>query len=215
MYLPPHFTETDRAEIDALVDPLAALVMATLVWRTVTRSLVAGAGRARHVRRRGLCLAELVSRQGGARWCRPGITVHVHGRISFQHDDKAKRAVVGRLTTRFERETNGVAAWKMADAPADFMAEQLDAIVGISIAVDRVEAKSKLSQNRAPEDFAQRNLSKSKIALTMRGRQRNLVTATGRIWPGACAILPMPGGTAVRLLMSSSSEFSGFGIIRR
>ena len=31
MYLPPHFTETDRAEIDALVDscPLAALVVAT------------------------------------------------------------------------------------------------------------------------------------------------------------------------------------------
>ena len=79
--------------------------------------------------------------------------MHAHGRISFQPDDKAKRAVVGRLTTRFERETNGVAAWKMADAPADFMAEQLDAIVGISIAVDRVEAKSKLSQNRAPEDF--------------------------------------------------------------
>ena len=31
MYLPPHFNETDRAEIDALIDtrPLAALVVAT------------------------------------------------------------------------------------------------------------------------------------------------------------------------------------------
>ena len=79
--------------------------------------------------------------------------VHVRGRVSFQHDDKAKRAVVGRLTTRFERETNGVAAWKMANTPADFMAKQLNAIVGISIAVDRVEAKSKLSQKRAREAF--------------------------------------------------------------
>ena len=48
---------------------------------------------------------------------------------------------------------NGNAAWKMADAPADFMTEQLQAIVGMRIEIDRVEAKSKLSQNRAPEDF--------------------------------------------------------------
>lgn len=79
--------------------------------------------------------------------------VHLHGRITFGHDEKSKRAIVGRLTTRFEREMNGNAAWKMADAPADFMTEQLQAIVGMRIEIDRVEAKSKLSQNRAPEDF--------------------------------------------------------------
>lgn len=33
------------------------------------------------------------------------------------------------------------------------LAGQLDAIVGIRIEIDRIEAKSKLSQNRAPEDF--------------------------------------------------------------
>ena len=79
--------------------------------------------------------------------------VHVHGTISFDHDEKVKRGIVGRLTTRFERETNGDAAWKMADAPAGFMAEQLAAIVGFRIDITRIDAKSKLSQNRAPEDF--------------------------------------------------------------
>ena len=41
----------------------------------------------------------------------------------------------------------------MADAPAGFMAEQLAAIVGFRIDITRIDAKSKLSQNRAPEDF--------------------------------------------------------------
>ena len=79
--------------------------------------------------------------------------VHVHGRISFIHEVKRKRAIVGRLTARFEREMNGDDAWKMADAPADFMDDQLAAIVGVEIAIDRIAGKSKLSQNRASEDF--------------------------------------------------------------
>ena len=182
MYLPPHFNETDRAEIDALIDtrPLAALVVATDKGLVANHIPLLRAGDDRLVGHIALAHElhrlvpdghEVVAIFGGVdsyispNWY-PGKAahhkvvptwnyrvVHVHGRISFQHDDKAKRAVVGRLTTRFERETNGDAAWKMADAPADFMVEQLDAIVGISIAVDRIEAKSKLSQNRAPEDF--------------------------------------------------------------
>ena len=99
--------------------------------------------------------------------------VHIHGRIGFQHDEKTKRAIVGRLTSRFERELNGDAAWKMADAPADFMAGQLQAIVGVRIEIDRIEAKSKLSQNRAPEDFDSvtaefDRLGKSALARRMR-----------------------------------------------
>lgn len=79
--------------------------------------------------------------------------VHVHGRISFIHDPKRKRAIVGRLTARFEREMNGDEAWKIADAPDDFMDSQLASIVGFEIAIDRIAGKSKLSQNREAEDF--------------------------------------------------------------
>lgn len=78
--------------------------------------------------------------------------VHVHGRITFHHDEKKKRAIVGRLTKLFEDRTNKDEAWKMADAPADYMTEQLQNIVGFSVEIDRVTAKSKLSQNRDNED---------------------------------------------------------------
>ena len=181
MYLPSHFTETDRTEINGLIDgrPLAALVVATdkglvanhvPLLRDGDGRLVGHIAVANELHRLVPDGHEVLAIFGdedsyvSPNWY-PGKAahhkvvptwnyrvVHVHGRLSFQNDEKAKRAEVGRLTTRFERETNGDAAWKMADAPAVFMAEQLDAIVGISIAVDCVEAKSKLSQNRAPED---------------------------------------------------------------
>lgn len=182
MYLPSHFTEHDAAEIAALIDvcPLAAVVANTddglianhiPLLRDGEASLVGHIALANGLHRLicddtpVLVIFRSEDAYVSPNWY-PGKAkhhrvvptwnyrvVHVHGRIGFQHDEKAKRAVVGRLTTRFERETNADAAWKMADAPADFMTEQLQAIVGIRIDIDRLEAKSKLSQNRAPEDF--------------------------------------------------------------
>ena len=78
--------------------------------------------------------------------------VHMHGTISFQHDTRSKRAVVGLLTRHHEQGLNGDAAWRMADAPADYMAQMLDNIVAFQITVTRILAKSKLSQNREPID---------------------------------------------------------------
>ncbi len=79
---------------------------------------------------------------------------HVHGRISFQHDEHSKRAAVAMLTRHHERTTNGDRAWKMSDAPADYMKDMLAGIVAFRIAVERVVAKSKLSQNREARDRA-------------------------------------------------------------
>lgn len=79
--------------------------------------------------------------------------VHVHGRIRFQHDDHAKRAAVGLLTRLHERRLHGAAAWRMADAPTDYMEGMLAAIVAFRIGVTRVLAKSKLSQNRETRDY--------------------------------------------------------------
>lgn len=79
--------------------------------------------------------------------------VHAHGTISFQHDDHAKRAAVALLTRVHERRVNGADAWRMADAPADYMAQMLGAIVAFRITVTTLLAKSKLSQNRAPRDY--------------------------------------------------------------
>lgn len=79
--------------------------------------------------------------------------VHAYGTISFQHDDHAKRAAVGLLTRMHERRLNGKDAWRMADAPADFMQGMLDGIVAFRVTVTRLLAKSKLSQNRDARDY--------------------------------------------------------------
>lgn len=79
--------------------------------------------------------------------------VHLYGAITFQHDTQSKRAAVGLLTRNHERRLNGAGAWRMADAPADYMAQMLDQIVAFRIDVTRTLAKSKLSQNREERDY--------------------------------------------------------------
>ena len=79
--------------------------------------------------------------------------VHCHGRIRFVDDDKSLRGIVGRMTKFFETIYQQDKAWKMADAPADFLAGKLAGIVGFTIEIDRCFAKSKMSQNRDKGDF--------------------------------------------------------------
>ena len=79
--------------------------------------------------------------------------VHFHGKIEFTNDVKFLRSVVGQLASLFEKRTNGDMAWKMRDAPREFLDEQLAAIVGFRITISRCVAKSKMSQNRLPEDI--------------------------------------------------------------
>ena len=79
--------------------------------------------------------------------------MHLHGRIRFLRDTKSARAVVGKLTKHFEQRTNGSDAWKMSDAPADYIDDLLTKIVPFEILVDRAIAKSKLSQNRVEVDY--------------------------------------------------------------
>jgi transcriptional regulator len=79
--------------------------------------------------------------------------VHVYGTINFQYDDHAKRAAVALLTRDHERRINGQHAWKMADAPKDYMQQMLDGIVAFQINVRTILAKSKLSQNRDARDY--------------------------------------------------------------
>ena len=44
--------------------------------------------------------------------------------------------------------------WSIADAPADFIAQQMKAIVGIEIAIEQLQGKFKMSQNRPVADQA-------------------------------------------------------------
>ena len=78
--------------------------------------------------------------------------VHAHGtpRAIEQRDELL--AIVTRLTETHEAAQR--APWKVADAPADFVAQMLNAIVGIEIPIDRLVGKWKVSQNRSACDRA-------------------------------------------------------------
>jgi transcriptional regulator len=79
-------------------------------------------------------------------------SVHFTGPVTFHRDDGWLRAVVTRLTERYE--AGRPDRWWVQDAPERYIAGQLRAIVGVEMVIERVEAKDKLSQNRPPEDRA-------------------------------------------------------------
>lgn len=76
--------------------------------------------------------------------------VQVHGTLRAIEDPEWLRAFVTRLTERHEG--GRAMPWHVADAPADYLAAMLQAIVGIEIEVTKLEGKFKLSQNRSAED---------------------------------------------------------------
>jgi transcriptional regulator len=79
-------------------------------------------------------------------------TVHVRGQF-VAHDDPAwTRALVARLTQRHESQFD--APWSIDDAPPEYIASMVKAIVGIELTITSVQAKRKLSQNRPPIDVA-------------------------------------------------------------
>ena len=76
--------------------------------------------------------------------------VHAHGRLTVRDDEKFVRGVVARLTRTHE--ATEPQPWKMGDAPSDYLDMMLQAIVGLEIAVTRLEDKAKLGQNKEPRD---------------------------------------------------------------
>lgn len=79
------------------------------------------------------------------------VTAHVYGDLVVHDDPKWVEALVRRLTDKHEggREHS----WSVDDAPEAYIAGQLRAIVGVELRITRIEAKSKLSQNRPAADI--------------------------------------------------------------
>lgn len=77
--------------------------------------------------------------------------VHVHGRLDV-HDEGWTELMVRDLTDHHEVEMPR--PWSVDDAPPDYVAGLLRAIVGVSIEISRVDAKRKLSQNKPAADIA-------------------------------------------------------------
>jgi transcriptional regulator len=79
--------------------------------------------------------------------------VHAHGVARVRDDANWVRQVVTELTDHHESlRTDNAPTWATSDAPDDFVAGQLRAIVGIEIEITLLEGKRKLSQNRGDAD---------------------------------------------------------------
>ncbi|WP_077047117.1 FMN-binding negative transcriptional regulator [Pseudomonas sp. KK4] len=80
------------------------------------------------------------------------VAVHAYGTAEVFTDAERLLDVVSGLTDRHE--TGRAQPWKVADAPADYIEGMLKAIVGFALPIQRLEGKSKLSQNRSTADIA-------------------------------------------------------------
>ncbi|WP_350279934.1 FMN-binding negative transcriptional regulator [Kribbella sp. HUAS MG21] len=80
------------------------------------------------------------------------VTAHVYGTMTVYDDPAWVEDVVRRLSDHHEAPR--AEPWSVDDAPAKFVSGQLRAIVGVEIAIKRIEAKLKLSQNRPAADVA-------------------------------------------------------------
>lgn len=182
MYLPQHFHETDPQAINELIGtaPLACIVAQTpegLIANHIPLlaapdgALIGHVAKANDMHRLIPDGQEVLAIfRGDDAYVSPNYypskpehhrhvptwnyqAVHIHGSIAFQHDEQAKRAAVGLLTRTHERRLHGKNAWRMADAPPDYLREMLENIVAFRISVTRILAKSKLSQNRDERDY--------------------------------------------------------------
>ncbi|QHF10848.1 FMN-binding negative transcriptional regulator [Pseudomonas syringae] len=80
------------------------------------------------------------------------VAVHAYGQAEVFTDAAQLHRLLADLTHRHE--SGRAQPWSIDDAPADYIAKMLGAIVGFSIPVQRLQGKRKLSQNRSAEDMA-------------------------------------------------------------
>lgn len=180
MYLPPHFAESRPEELHRIVHAhaLGMLVTSTaqgldanhLPFHLEDGLLLAHVARANPVWREVPEGAEvLVVFRGVEGYISPNWypgkqethrrvptwnyeVVHVHGTLHVRDDAKFLRRVLALLTRHHE--ASQPRPWKMGDAPQDYLAEQLQHIVGIEIRPTRWEGKRKLSQHHPQPDRA-------------------------------------------------------------
>lgn len=77
--------------------------------------------------------------------------VQARGNPKVFDDATWVRAQIDEMTNNHEGQREH--PWKASDAPDDFIAAQLKAIVGIEIPIHSIEGKWKMSQNRSPADY--------------------------------------------------------------
>ena len=83
------------------------------------------------------------------------VAVHAYGTLRFVSDPAALRRHLEALTSRHEASREQ--PWSVNDAPDDYIARQMGAIVGVEIEITRLEGKWKMSQNRVGRGHRRRD----------------------------------------------------------
>ena len=76
---------------------------------------------------------------------------HIYGELFIHDDVEWLRTAVSELTDSFEQSRSK--PWQVSDAPEDYVAGQLRAIVGVELKVSRLEVSFKMSQNKTKADL--------------------------------------------------------------
>ena len=179
-YLPAHFEETRLPVLQALVDAHPLATWATLTdgelavhhvpflldrTRGPFGTLVGHVARANPVWRDPR--RSVLVFQGPQAYISPGwyaskrehgkvvptwnyAVVHAQGTPVAVQEAAALLAIVKRLTDRHEAAQ--AHPWQVDDAPPDYVARLLEAIVGIEVPLERLVGKWKVSQNRSTAD---------------------------------------------------------------
>lgn len=180
MFLPKHFSETDREVIGGLVraagfghlvvtgdDGLVSTPLPFVVDDELT-SVRAHLARPNDLWRSAPCDALLIVPVSDA-YISPGWypskqadgkvvptwnyeVVHLHGRLVAHDDAEWVHAQITELTELHEAAMP--TPWSVTDAPDDYIAKLQRGIVGTELEVTRVDAKRKLSQNKPEADVA-------------------------------------------------------------
>ncbi|CAK9892104.1 MULTISPECIES: FMN-binding negative transcriptional regulator [Pseudomonas] len=79
------------------------------------------------------------------------VAVHAWGKAEVFHDAERLLAIVRRLSDQHEQ--SQAKPWSVDEAPADYMAGMLKAIVGFALPIERLQGTRKLSQNRSTIDI--------------------------------------------------------------
>ncbi len=79
------------------------------------------------------------------------VTVHAYGAARTIADPDWLRGLLRRLTERHEAR-EPAPPWQMQDLPEAYLQSMLNGIIGVEIAVSRLDGKFKLSQNRPAAD---------------------------------------------------------------
>lgn len=79
------------------------------------------------------------------------VAVHAYGTLHMRDDPQFLRRHLEALVSRHE--TDRVRPWGVGDAPEEYIAQQMKAIVAIELPIARLEGKWKMSQNRSAADI--------------------------------------------------------------